>query len=233
MSGRSQSGCLNTSGAVANHILSSIQQHEKYFERADFSGEWVLQIPKVFMLRQFFLCLPSQGSSGPVTALCTTSFVWEMDMNGSGSLFQRDGSVSSMAILVYVPVVIPICNCLIRWQMLPGDLRMLHAVWGQHWDRTGQRHMTWKNTFFINSLNIFPLFFKQLSSVGTILFSQLEGQQCPSTGFGRGVVQKIAGKINDKDQAIVISNTVRKSEILVWGPKRLSSSTVFWIRNQS
>lgn len=118
--------------------------------------------------------------------------------------------------------------------MLPGDLRMLHAVWGQHWDRTGQRHMTWKNTFFINSLNIFPLFFKQLSSVGTILlFSQLEGQQCPSTGFGRGVVQKIAGKINDKDQAIVISNTVRKSEILVWGPKRLSSSTVSWIRNQS
>lgn len=91
--------------------------------------------------------------------------------------------------------------------MHPGDLRMLHAVWGQHWDRTGQRHMTWKNTFFINSLNIFPLFFKQLSSVGTILFSQLEGQQCPSTGFGRGVVQKIAGKINDKDQVIVISNS--------------------------
>lgn len=92
--------------------------------------------------------------------------------------------------------------------MLPGDLRMLHAVWGQHWDRTGQHHVTWKNTFFINSLNIFPLFFKQLSSVGTILlFSQLEGQQCPSTGFGRGVVQKIAGKINDKDQAIVIFNS--------------------------
>lgn len=38
----------------------------------------------------------------------------EMDMNGSGNLFQRDGSVSFMAILVYVPVVILICNGLMR-----------------------------------------------------------------------------------------------------------------------
>lgn len=87
MSGRSQSGCLNTSHTVANCISSSIQWHEKYFEISEFSGEWVLQIPTVFIEGEFFLCLTSQGSSSPVTAL---SSVWEMDMNGSGNLFQRD-----------------------------------------------------------------------------------------------------------------------------------------------
>lgn len=111
MSGRSQSGCLNTSRTVANCILSSIQWHEKHFEISEFSGEWVLQIPTVFIEGEVFLCLTSQGSGSPVTAL---SSVGEMDMNGSGSLFQRDGSVSFMAILVYVLVVILICNCLIR-----------------------------------------------------------------------------------------------------------------------
>lgn len=93
-----------------------------------------------------------------------------------------------------------------------------------------------KNTFFINSLSIFPLVLKQLSSVGTILlFPQVGGQQCQSTKqrFWERSGLKIVGEINYQAQAIVTSNTIRKWQILFWGPKRLPSSTAIWIRSQS
>lgn len=54
MSGRVQSGYLSTSGALENHVLSSIHENEKYFEIPEFSGEWVSQIPTIFMQSQLF-----------------------------------------------------------------------------------------------------------------------------------------------------------------------------------